>query len=71
MEKWGHEQPGRNHQKNYPRTCSSLDIKESLLSAFKYLRERVPLEVLKLAEGKIHGLGGAAELFGMNPNTLR
>ena len=28
-------------------------------------------EVLKLAEGKIHGPGGAAELLGMNPNTLR
>jgi hypothetical protein len=28
-------------------------------------------EVLKLAEGKIHGPGGAAELLGMIPNTLR
>ncbi|WP_305047092.1 sigma 54-interacting transcriptional regulator [Geoalkalibacter sp.] len=28
-------------------------------------------QVLKLAEGKIHGPGGAAELLGMNPNTLR
>lgn len=28
-------------------------------------------EVLKLAKGKIHGPGGAAELLGMNPNTLR
>lgn len=27
--------------------------------------------VLKLAEGKIHGPGGAAELLGMNANTLR
>jgi transcriptional regulator with GAF, ATPase, and Fis domain len=28
-------------------------------------------EVLQLAKGKIHGPGGAAELLGMNPNTLR
>lgn len=28
-------------------------------------------EVLKAAKGKIHGPGGAAELLGMNPNTLR
>lgn len=28
-------------------------------------------EVLKLTNGKIHGPGGAAELLGMNPNTLR
>ena len=28
-------------------------------------------EVLKFAKGKIHGPGGAAELLGMNPNTLR
>jgi DNA-binding NtrC family response regulator len=27
--------------------------------------------VLNLAKGKIHGPGGAAELLGMNPNTLR
>lgn len=27
--------------------------------------------VLKLTNGKIHGPGGAAELLGMNPNTLR
>jgi transcriptional regulator with GAF, ATPase, and Fis domain len=28
-------------------------------------------EVLRIANGKIHGPGGAAELLGMNPNTLR
>ncbi len=28
-------------------------------------------EVLAVAKGKIHGPGGAAELLGMNPNTLR
>lgn len=28
-------------------------------------------EVLKIAKGKIHGPGGAAELLGVNPNTLR
>jgi DNA-binding NtrC family response regulator len=28
-------------------------------------------EVLTFAKGKIHGPGGAAELLGMNPNTLR
>jgi transcriptional regulator with GAF, ATPase, and Fis domain len=28
-------------------------------------------EVLKFTNGKIHGPGGAAELLGMNPNTLR
>ena len=28
-------------------------------------------EVLKLAKGKIHGPGGAAELLGINPTTLR
>ncbi len=28
-------------------------------------------EVLKLTDGKIHGPGGAAELLGVNPNTLR
>lgn len=28
-------------------------------------------EVLVFAKGKIHGPGGAAELLGMNPNTLR
>jgi DNA-binding NtrC family response regulator len=27
--------------------------------------------VLKLSDGKIHGPGGAAELLGVNPNTLR
>lgn len=26
---------------------------------------------LKLAEGKIHGPGGAGEMLGLNPNTLR
>jgi transcriptional regulator with GAF, ATPase, and Fis domain len=26
---------------------------------------------LKLANGKIHGSGGAGELLGINPNTLR
>ena len=29
------------------------------------------VEVLKLAKGKIHGAGGAAELLDVNPNTLR
>jgi transcriptional regulator with GAF, ATPase, and Fis domain len=28
-------------------------------------------EVLKVAQGKIHGTGGAAELLGVNPTTLR
>lgn len=28
-------------------------------------------KVLKMARGKIHGPGGAAELLGINPNTLR
>ena len=28
-------------------------------------------EVLAFTKGKIHGTGGAAELLGMNPNTLR
>ncbi len=28
-------------------------------------------KVLKIAKGKIHGPGGAAELLGINPNTLR
>ena len=28
-------------------------------------------EVLKLAQGKIDGPGGAAELLGINPSTLR
>ncbi|WP_240732295.1 hypothetical protein [Geobacter sp. FeAm09] len=28
-------------------------------------------KVLKMAKGKIHGSGGAAELLGINPNTLR
>ena len=28
-------------------------------------------EVLRLTNGKIHGPGGAAELLGVNPNTLR
>jgi DNA-binding NtrC family response regulator len=28
-------------------------------------------EVLKLTDGKIHGPGGAAEMLGVNPNTLR
>jgi len=28
-------------------------------------------EVLKLAKGKIDGLGGAAEMLGINPSTLR
>ena len=28
-------------------------------------------KVLKLTQGKIHGPGGAAELLGINPNTLR
>ena len=26
---------------------------------------------LELSNGKIHGAGGAGELLGMNPNTLR
>ena len=29
------------------------------------------LSVLRTARGKIHGPGGAAELLGINPNTLR
>ncbi|QWV94736.1 sigma 54-interacting transcriptional regulator [Geomonas oryzisoli] len=29
------------------------------------------IEAMKAANGKIHGPGGAAELLGMNPNTLR
>jgi len=28
-------------------------------------------KVLKITKGKIHGPGGAAELLGINPNTLR
>ena len=28
-------------------------------------------EVLVLTKGKIHGSGGAAELLGVNPTTLR
>ena len=28
-------------------------------------------KVLKMTKGKIHGSGGAAELLGINPNTLR
>ena len=28
-------------------------------------------KVLRLTKGKIHGSGGAAELLGINPNTLR
>jgi hydrogenase-4 transcriptional activator len=28
-------------------------------------------KVLKMTKGKIHGPGGAAELLGINPNTLR
>jgi transcriptional regulator with GAF, ATPase, and Fis domain len=28
-------------------------------------------EVLKVAQGKIHGPGGAADLLGVNPTTLR
>jgi hydrogenase-4 transcriptional activator len=28
-------------------------------------------EALERAKGKIHGPGGAAELLGVNPNTLR
>lgn len=28
-------------------------------------------KVLKIAKGKVHGPGGAAELLGINPNTLR
>jgi hydrogenase-4 transcriptional activator len=28
-------------------------------------------KVLKMTNGKIHGPGGAAELLGINPNTLR
>ncbi|WP_136513149.1 MULTISPECIES: sigma 54-interacting transcriptional regulator [Geomonas] len=28
-------------------------------------------KVLKMAKGKVHGPGGAAELLGINPNTLR
>jgi len=27
--------------------------------------------VLEMAHGKVHGKGGAAELLGMNPSTLR
>ena len=30
------------------RICSSLEIKESLRSAFEYLREHVPLDMLTL-----------------------
>jgi hydrogenase-4 transcriptional activator len=30
------------------RICSSLEIKESLSSAFEYLREHVPVDVLTL-----------------------
>jgi hypothetical protein len=33
--------------------------------------ERHILHVLELADWKIHGPGGAAELLQMNPNTLR
>lgn len=28
-------------------------------------------KVLKMTKGKIHGPGGAAELLGINPNTLK
>ena len=28
-------------------------------------------KVLKITNGKIHGPGGAAELMGINPSTLR
>jgi hypothetical protein len=32
---------------------------------------QTPVIQLRIANGKIHGPGGAAELLGMNPNTLR
>lgn len=93
------------------RICGSLEIKESLSSAFEYLKGQFggPLtfssilpgpeqknmppvagnngslypinldeanavhitRVLKLSEGKIDGSGGAAEMLGINPSTLR
>ena len=69
------------------RICSSLQINTAFGRVFEYLREHFPIDdgplnldeamslqiskVLKLTKGKIHGPGGAAELLGINPNTLR
>ncbi|HJV35212.1 sigma 54-interacting transcriptional regulator [Geomonas sp.] len=57
------------------RICSSLDINESLRSAFQYLREHVPLDVLSLLIidqrlGAIRRVGLALEEGNIPPNEI-
>jgi len=65
-----------------PLSFKHLIIKESLATQREELMNPEVLnldemnikhikKVLKIANGKIHGNGGAAELLGVNPNTLR
>jgi transcriptional regulator with GAF, ATPase, and Fis domain len=57
-EKGGSTQPAEN------------GVQPSLLKLEEAMAAHIAA-VLKHAKGKIHGPGGAAELLGMNPNTLR
>ncbi len=62
-----HSSAGEKNVDALPKT-SSLD-KETLLLD-QAVRRHIQ-KVLTVAEGKIHGPGGAAELMGINPSTLR
>ena len=50
-----------------PQDSSSMDAPLNL----DELMSRHISKVLKMSKGKIHGPGGAAELLGVQPNTLR
>ena len=53
------------------RTTADTDIKINEILELDQLIKRHIQRVLELTNGKIHGPGGAGEVLGMNPDTLR
>jgi transcriptional regulator with GAF, ATPase, and Fis domain len=49
---------------------SDADISSNIRTIDEVLKRHI-VEVLRITGGKIHGSGGAAEVLGINPNTLR
>lgn len=56
------------------KTCETVPVPEGPVDDFLSFDEAMCSHInkaLKMAKGKIHGSSGAAELLGINPNTLR
>jgi transcriptional regulator with GAF, ATPase, and Fis domain len=54
----------------YPRCSNSHGNRTVSLRLDDVVKHHVE-KVLRITKGKIHGPGGAAELLGVNPSTLR